>query len=63
MHDYIASLYDSSDMDTNKMIISQLFSMVSVSRGYQLDIDVNLSIEQMGLHLQTEIKENQIDEE
>lgn len=58
-----ATLYDSSDMDTKKMVISQLFSKVSVSRGYQLDIDVNLTIEQMGFQLQTEIEEDHLDED
>ena len=41
-----ARIYDDADMPTKKMIVSHLIDRVDVSRGYDIKITLNISVEQ-----------------
>ena len=47
-----SALYDNSDIEVKKMIISQIFSSVKVRRDYEVDIDLNITFEQLGFGTQ-----------
>lgn len=38
-----AEMYDSSDLETKKMIVSQIIRSVYVTKGYDLDIHLNIN--------------------
>lgn len=44
-------MYDACEMDTKKMILSQLMSRISVSRNYEIEIDLNVSIDHFNLNV------------
>ena len=46
-----SELYDTCDMETKKMIISRLMTTVRVKRDYELEIDLSVPCEQLGLTL------------
>lgn len=41
-----AEIFDECDIYVKKMIVSQLVHQVNVSRGYDIDIKLNVTIEQ-----------------
>ena len=41
-----AAVYDEACMETRKMIVSQLFNRIEVSRGYQLKVEMNITVQQ-----------------
>lgn len=41
-----ATVYDEACMETKKMIVSQLFNRIEVSRGYQLKVELNITVQQ-----------------
>ena len=46
-----AELYDTCDIETKKMIISRLMNTIRVKRGYEIEIDLAITCEQLGLTL------------
>lgn len=44
-----ADMYDECGMDTKKMILSHIMKAVRVSSGYEIEIDLAVDIEQLGL--------------
>ena len=44
-----SEIFDDADIETKKMIVSYLIKKVSVSRGYDADIEVNIDIEQFSI--------------
>jgi len=42
-------MYDVCDMETKKMILSRIFSSVRVSRDYDIEIDLTVDCEQLGI--------------
>ena len=48
-----AKVFDSASMPAKKMIAARLISKVTISRGYEIEVDLNLSLEQFNLGLTT----------
>jgi DNA invertase Pin-like site-specific DNA recombinase len=44
-----SELYDTCDMATRKMIVTRLFKEIRVKQGYEVDIDLTVACEQLGL--------------
>ncbi len=44
-----ADVFDQSNIETKKMILTHILSSVRVSRDYELDIDLNVTCEQFGI--------------
>ncbi len=44
-----ADMYDECSLDSKKMILSHIMKAVRVSRDYEIEIDLALDIEQLGL--------------
>jgi len=44
-------MYDTCDMETKKMILSQIFNAVQVRRDYEVEIDLTATCEQLGIVL------------
>ena len=44
-----ADIYDECDMETKKMILSRIFSAVRVKRDYEIDIDLTVGCEELGI--------------
>ena len=42
-------MYDECGMETKKMILSYIMKSVRVSRDYEIEIDLTVDIEQLGL--------------
>jgi hypothetical protein len=47
-----SELYDTCDMETKKMILSRMFSAVRVKRDYEVEIDLTVDCEQLGIVLE-----------
>jgi hypothetical protein len=46
-----SDMYDTCDMGTKKMILSRMFREVRVKRNYEVEIDLTVDCEQLGLCL------------
>ena len=46
-----ADMYDDFDMETKKMILSRIMRSVKVSRGYEIEFDLTVGCEELGLCL------------
>jgi hypothetical protein len=46
-----SDMYDTCDMETKKMILSRMFNEVRVKRDYEVEIDLTVNCEQLGLCL------------
>jgi hypothetical protein len=46
-----SDMYDTCDMETKKMILSRIFNEVRVKRDYEIEIDLTVDCEQLGLCL------------
>jgi len=44
-----ADMYDECDMETKKMIISRIMKNVRVKRDYEVEIDLTVNCEQLGM--------------
>jgi len=44
-----SDMYDECNMETKKMILSHIMKSVRVSRDYEIEIDLTVDIEQLGL--------------
>ncbi|MDR2712731.1 MAG: recombinase family protein [Clostridiales bacterium] len=44
-----ADIFDGCDMETKKMILSRIMKSVKVKRGYEIEIDLTVNCEQLGL--------------
>jgi hypothetical protein len=44
-----ADLYSDCDMDTKKMILSRIMSSIKVSRDYEIEIDLTVDCEELGI--------------
>ncbi len=44
-----SDMYDECGMETKKMILSYIMKSVRVSRDYEIEIDLTVDIEQLGL--------------
>jgi len=44
-----ADVYDECDMDTKKMILSRIMRSVRVSRDYEIEIDLTVDCEELGI--------------
>ena len=45
-----ADLYSDCDMDTKKMILSRIMSSIKVSRDYEIEIDLTVDCEELGIN-------------
>ncbi len=55
-----ADMYDECDMETKKMIVSRIIKAVKVTRDYEIEIDLTVDCEQLGIT--TENKSTYADE-
>jgi len=46
-----SAVFSDSAIEVKKMIVAQIISAVRVSRGYNIDIDFNISFEQFGVEV------------
>jgi len=44
-----AELYDQCEMDSKKMILSQIFKSIKVRSSYEIEVELNVTCEQLGL--------------
>jgi hypothetical protein len=44
-----ADMYDECDMETKKMILSRIMNTVKVKRGYEIEIDLTVDCEELGI--------------
>ena len=47
-------MYDDCEMDTKKMILSNIMNNIKVSRDYEIEIDLALDFEDIGISLEDE---------
>ena len=50
-------MYEGCDMETKKMILSRIMKSVRVSRGYDIEIDLTVGCEELGMCLAEERNE------
>ena len=43
------NLYGDCDMETKKMILSRIMSSIKVSRDYEIEIDLTVGCEELGI--------------
>jgi DNA invertase Pin-like site-specific DNA recombinase len=46
-----SDMYDTCDRESKKMILSRMFNEVRVKRDYEIEIDLTVDCEQLGIHL------------
>ena len=52
-----SELYNTCDLETKKMIVSRIFSSVRVKRNYEVEIELTVACEQLGIVLEEERKQ------